>query len=483
MIIVIADDNSNIRFALKSMLLDILDEDETIFFEAKDGVELVSVFSDIDADLAFVDIKMPNMDGLSAIEEIKKNNEMTSFVILSGFSDFKYAKKSISLGVSDYLLKPVDEDDLKELIEKIYEEKKQNSYLENSTFQSQVFNINSYLPLLGDSFSFNEPKIDKNFDYLLVDFVFFYPKDFNERKAEFRYTKLINMPKRLRSAIDEDIIMCHLGTSLNSVQCLIKCSKNRIEYILSIIEKSVLHIEEYPNVILKSLYLTNHSLLKILKENESLQSKIYLSLDKKPYSSTAITNRRADVDIYLNYLQQLFENAQEKNGLEYISILDRFEKEFKTIPSDINLDNIINSIGTELNLDLSIKNQKSLIKKLRENKILSVENTNDLITQMKDYVEKNYMNNFGINEVAEYLNFSPNYLSTQFHKITDIYFVNYLNNYRLEKAKHLLLANSSASIKDIAMLVGYSNARYFSTLYKQAFGILPTAYRKKHINK
>ncbi len=483
MIIVIADDNSNIRFALKSMLLDILAEEETLFFEAKDGNELIDLFSDNVFDLAFVDIKMPNLDGLSAIEIIKKQNESTSFVILSGFSDFKYAKKGISLGVSDYLLKPVDEDDLKELIKKIYQEKKKISFLENSTFQSQVFNIYSYMPLLGDGYNFNEPKIEKTYDYLLVDFIFYYPKNFNKRKVEFRYTKLINMPKRLRNLLSENIIMCHLGTSINFVQCIIKCAKENIENILDIIENNALFIEEYPNIIIKSLYIKNHSLLTILKENTQLETKLFLALDNKPYSLNKVVERNKNEISYLKFLQNLFEHSQDNNGLEYIALLDKFEKQFKSIPKGINLENIINSIGDELNLYTSIKDQKTLINKLRENKILNSENTNYLIKQMKDYVEKNYMNNFGINEVAQYLNFSPNYLSTQFHKITNIYFVNYLNNYRLNKAKHLLLANSSASINDIAMLVGYSNARYFSTLYKQAFGILPTAYRKKHLNK
>jgi len=481
MIIFIADDNSNIRFALKSMLLDILDEEETIFFEASDGIELVDLFNEVVADVAFVDIKMPNMDGLSAIDKIRKQNDSTSFVILSGYSDFEYAKKSISLGVSDYLLKPVDEDDLKELIEKIYEEKKQNAELENSTFQSQVFNINSYLPLLGDSYSFNEPTIDKNTDYLLLNFVFFYPKDFHKRKAEFSYTKLINMPKRLRTSLSHQIIMCHLGTSLNSVQCLIKCNKDNIINIINTIENKVLHIEEYPKVIVKVLYMVNHSLLKLLKENQRIHTQLYLALDNKLFSSSLIENRGVKEELYLNYLQNLFENAQDNNGLEYLSLVDKFEKEFKEIPKGIVFENIILSIGEVLNLDSSINNHKNLIQRLRDNKILQKENTNDLINQMKIYIEKNYMNNFGIYEVAQYLNFSPNYLSTQFHKITGVYFVNYLNNYRLEKAKHLLLANSSATIKDIAMLVGYSNARYFSTLYKQAYGILPTTFRKQHL--
>lgn len=483
MTIVIVDDNLNIRFALKSMLLDILNEEETIFYEAKDGLEMVDLFSAYSFDLAFVDIKMPNLDGLSAIEKIKKNNENTSFVILSGFSDFEYAKKCISLGVSDYLLKPVDEDDLKELIEKIYIEKKQNSILENSNFQAQVFNINSYMPLLGDTFSFNEPEIDEAYDYLLINFLLFYPKDFNKIKSEFRYTNLINLPKRLKNVLPSDVLMCHLETSINSIQCIIKCKINDIENILVLIEKNVIHIKEYPSVILKMFYKENHSLLKLLKENEVFQSKLYLTLDAKPYSKNKIIERSKEEENYLKYIFFLFENSKDNNGLDYVSALDEFEKKYDYIVENVNIENIILTIGNEINLDLSINNQKKLIKKLRSNKILELKNTNDLINQMKEFVEKKYMNNFGINELAQYLNFSPNYLSAQFHKITGICFVNYLNDFRLEKSKNLLLANSSASIKDIAMLVGYSNARYFSTLFKQAFGVLPTVYRKQHIKE
>jgi len=483
MTIAIADDNLNIRFALKSMLLDILNEEDTIFYEAKDGLEMVELFSAYSFDLAFVDIKMPNLDGLSAIEEIKRNNENTSFVILSGFSDFKYAKKSISLGVSDYLLKPVDEDDLKELIEKIYVEKKQNSILENSNFQAQVYNINSYLPLLGETFSFNEPRIDETYDYLLINFLLFYPKDFNKIKSEFRYTNLMNLPKRLKNILPNEVLMCHLETSINSIQCIVKCKITDIENILFLIEKNIIRIKEYPSVILKVFYKRDHSLLKLLKENEIFQSKLYLSLDSKPYSTNKIVERSKEEESYLEYLYILYENSKDNNGLDYVSTLDDFEKNISSFVENVNIDNIILTIGNEFNLDISINNQKDLIEKLRSNKLLELKNTNDLINQMKEFVEKKYMNNFGINELAQYLNFSPNYLSTQFHKITGVCFVNYLNDYRLEKSKNLLLANSSASIKDIAMLVGYSNARYYSTLFKQAFGVLPTVYRKKHLNK
>lgn len=71
-------------------------------------------------DVLLTDIVMPELDGLSLIEKVQKVNPETKFVILSGYEEFSFAKKGIELGVSEYLVKPVNFDELKAVFTRIY---------------------------------------------------------------------------------------------------------------------------------------------------------------------------------------------------------------------------------------------------------------------------------------------------------------------------------------------------------------------------
>lgn len=71
-------------------------------------------------DLAIVDINMPQMDGLEFISRARAVNQNCRFVILSGYSNFAFAQKAIRLGVTDYLIKPVDIEELRKTITSLF---------------------------------------------------------------------------------------------------------------------------------------------------------------------------------------------------------------------------------------------------------------------------------------------------------------------------------------------------------------------------
>lgn len=74
----------------------------------KNGRDGLQKILELKPELVFTDITMPVMNGLDMIEEVQRNHLHTRFVILTGYADFEYARKAIHLGVSDYLLKPID---------------------------------------------------------------------------------------------------------------------------------------------------------------------------------------------------------------------------------------------------------------------------------------------------------------------------------------------------------------------------------------
>lgn len=113
--ILIADDERMVRLSLRSMLLDMNICSENIY-EAKNGEELVENVKEHTPNIAFVDIRMPKMNDLKAIKLSKSLSPKTNWIILTGFSQFDYAKEAIDLGVAKYLLKPVGPEELEEAI-------------------------------------------------------------------------------------------------------------------------------------------------------------------------------------------------------------------------------------------------------------------------------------------------------------------------------------------------------------------------------
>lgn len=113
----IVDDEHLIRKGLTHMIIN-SNEMFSEIKEASDGVEALELLESFQPDLLITDIVMPEMDGLELIREAQKR-DVDRFVILSGYDDFKYAQQAIRLHVTDYLLKPIDQNALSDLLSKI----------------------------------------------------------------------------------------------------------------------------------------------------------------------------------------------------------------------------------------------------------------------------------------------------------------------------------------------------------------------------
>ena len=101
----------------------------------------------------------------------------------------------------------------------------------------------------------------------------------------------------------------------------------------------------------------------------------------------------------------------------------------------------------------------------------------DVVQEAIAYIEEHYMEeDFSLNVLASHVNFSPNHLSAVFRQQTGQPFIKYLTDYRIKKAKELLRCTGKKS-SEIALMVGYKDAHYFSYAFKKAQGMTPTQYR------
>lgn len=114
--------------------------------EAKNGEEGLELIKKVKPDIVITDVRMPIMDGIIMIKELK-NNVDSEYIIISGYDDFKYAQQAIKLGVKDYLLKPIDDNEFYNTLNKVIDivkQKKEKSRISNSKAKVEIFNEFTY---------------------------------------------------------------------------------------------------------------------------------------------------------------------------------------------------------------------------------------------------------------------------------------------------------------------------------------------------
>ena len=190
--ILIADDESIIRQGLK-YIIDWESYGFSIIGEASNGLEALDIMKSKSPDLVLLDIRMPKLSGLEVVREARKAGFQGKVIILSGFSDFNYAKEAIAQGVQYYLTKPIEEEELEKIVvdmaNQLKEEKRKKQVLDNylekaktnilkdlfhNTFNEVSYNLedlnmtaDSYQVVIYEKYSHNIEDISYNFADLL----------------------------------------------------------------------------------------------------------------------------------------------------------------------------------------------------------------------------------------------------------------------------------------------------------------------------
>lgn len=109
--VVIIDDEPRIRRGI-SNCMPWTDMGCVLKGAAANGVEALELIRSVRPDLIITDIRMPDMDGLDLISTLRREGFSSLFIVISGYADFEYAQRAIRYGVSDYILKPIEEKNL-----------------------------------------------------------------------------------------------------------------------------------------------------------------------------------------------------------------------------------------------------------------------------------------------------------------------------------------------------------------------------------
>lgn len=172
--------------------------------EASNGREALTLIDSQKPDIVITDIKMPLMSGLELIQNLKKNKSKAKIIILSGYSDFEYARQAIKYNVFDYVLKPVKAKELKEAIESCIDQSLFDTETERPcgpsekliTYIDTSFSENLSLDGLSTKFNFS-PKYISNLIKAKLG------KSFTDYVTDLRITKAVELLTKTNMEIKE----------------------------------------------------------------------------------------------------------------------------------------------------------------------------------------------------------------------------------------------------------------------------------------
>ena len=439
-------------------------------------------------DISFVDINMPVINGLNAINYAKSISPGTVFIIVTGYSEFEFAKRAIEIKVDNYLLKPVKPSDLKKVIDDSVQ--KQN-YLH--------FEINKYFERLVIAKYHNVENIDINENTLnLMDsfssfkslIIIFDSRD-SELIKRIKTDYFIQIRKQSGSFISKELMIAVFNTSDNILIVLAAFNDNRLSEantFFSECEKTI--SDNNPDILISTFKNSFNSFdinkyysdilqilpLRIIFRNTGRKNSLYFIQHENRDELLRICSLIDSLNKYYNnknYMGYLNTIERLKENSLFLSVMKNNEYR-KSITSYLNVYS-----GFNLKLqDFRIESWFMEITEFGEANISRKNSNSKYIDEVIEYIESNYMKDIGINTISEKLKITPNYLSAIFHKETNLKFTDYISKTRILRARKMLL-ESSLTIREISENVGYHSTRHFTKLFIKYTGQYPSTYRKK----
>lgn len=483
MILLIADDDRLIRFMMKSMLNDILTSDY-IILEAMNGREMVEICRKRQPDIVFTDIKMPYMNGLDAIRESKEYSSKTEFVVISGYSEFAYAQKALKLGVEDYLLKPVDEEELSLVLDRVRTKIAGHKRESNARFQLQLFNMFNYFATVGTEDEYEET-CEKGVSYEVIGMKSRCLKENRELNTDFQKEIIDAMNDFGKMRISCGDYYSQIYSAEGTLYFVFCTTKEGREKLLSYVKK--LSFKNQNSELAYYFYcFTADNMKDVYYACEKIDSNQGIEMNYPVGSVIDVSeiNISEEGREILKNVYQILEAWENADSVLYKEMLNNIYRKYKDMDSGLHLECVAQYCSLVMQQDICCDSYKEFCRsfvEISESMYDNVESTDaDIIGKIKSYVENYYMNDISIGQIAEAFNITPNYLSKIFHQKAGCKFVDYLTEVRISNAKKLLISKKNVSAKDIAVMVGYNSSRYFATLFQKNTGTTPTAYRKEN---
>jgi YesN/AraC family two-component response regulator len=472
--LLIVEDEKIIRQGIKAMVMRSLVPIEEIIL-CKNGEEAFEIVKNNQIDVMITDIRMPKKDGITLVKEIQSLPNIPKVIVISGYDDFSYAVELLRYGAKEYLLKPIERDKIRMILEKLEKE-----------INAEELQLNEIL------------KIGcQQFKYMLLN---------NSISEE----EVLSIESKFKECFFdcEYIVCCTNYRALNDL------NRENIIFLDDINGQSIFILkasdkEEVLSNLLKDHYVgvsRGHKNLRALREGyaQALYARKYAFATGNfitEYNRTESRKETVPGDLIEQYVQMVGTDKLEEANKFLIRIL------YKTKQGQIEPDSfmsIMNAVVEKICmnyknvLDFNTENLKALKNAYGYDNAGSyfeaisawIEAINGkLLNEFDDhknkqkiqkaikFIQENYDKDLNMAVVSNYISMNYSLFSYVFKQYTGMNFVNFLKTIRINEAKRLL-EETDKKIIEISSLVGYENEKHFMKLFKTVCGVSPSEYRK-----
>lgn len=529
--VMIIDDEPYFRKYLRA-LIDWKRYEFEICDEASSSDEGLAKIPESMPDIILADINMPGINGIEFSRQVKSKYPFINIILITGYNEFEYAKQAVKIGISNYISKPFEKQELIDSMvaikNNIMDKKKKDIYVNN--IQKKY---NESIPAVKNNILYNSVKgvYSGNYEKLAADLEaiklrlpelpFIISVLQLELPEEYDLIKREDLNKKVISIIKDSVYSKYLYFEDKDGRTVLITALNEAKKYRLFINICKLIISNVNSKLKLKLTIGIGNICKEISD-------IPLSFDK---AKIALKNKFLlgnNKVIEFNSLKfedsvrEIFPFKLKNDLLMYTRLLDgkKVQETFDTIykfinSSELSIDYIYILYTELLSLCISFLNEygysiekvfgysfhpfeeiiikqtmgevheyvhgiyKTMISFLNSNKKI---HSSKIIGKAKEYIDNNYQrNDLLVEDIAASVFFHPSYLRFLFKKETGITIGEYLTQVRMQKAR-TLLKEGRLRCTEIAAMLGYSDAAYFSKCFKKYNKISPSEY-EKIINK
>ena len=478
-------------------LIGLIDSSFQVVATAMDGEQALEILKDTPCDLVFTDIRMPIMDGVELIGKLRQAQPNLMLVVVSGYSDYAYMSTALRANAVDYLLKPVDEQDMRALlarIKKMYEE-----HNEQRLKAALARQINRISPVTTEQEG--TQRRDRNLHAMLFCAGAMPACENADMCPGSEFWTGMHFGRRAKEALADMAEFCCEFTG--------NVAAERIVFIESGLEDGAVAAQRLFDMLktqdripvscachrapicLDEVSRTLHTLRERLEAGVRIgHSELLVSGEAE--TSGQITPQdgeraQALLSAEPDKWDRSFAESLEQRGLRQQQIFALFNSALRSICDRTGTAQEIlrereNLLRESFSAALSVSELCSDIAGLcagRGAAGMAADSEADFADRIAAYLEQNYAEYITNQLLSSLFGYVPSYLSAVFRRAKGVSPVEYLTQLRMEKAKQLLTGKADMLIKDIAVSVGYKNQYHFSRTFKKYEGVWPTDYREK----
>lgn len=503
--VVIVDDEAMVLRGITNMI-PWKDIDIELAGTAQDGIAGFQLIQQEKPEIVITDIRMPGMLGLEMIRRVKEINPETLFIILSGYSEFEYARQAIEVGVFTYLEKPVSLDELKKVLLNAREvlAKRRNALadtgstaegiLRNLLYDAQKRNVDlSELKMDGfaqdcivricvavcapcgemKKLPSDIEQIRNIIQGLATDNCYIIYALADERIAvlllfEGKYSPIgyYRMLKKLDDSLQLAGYTCHIGIAegVPADTCISKVVSEAVKAYQEAAYKNIAGIymrKKAENSLQTSVEKEKQNVLQCVRNHDLKQIRLVVS---------------AFLD-HLNQQDSSLERIQHEtlaliyNCIEAVDLHDRVKNNewvYKRMPY------------ASLFRQRSYERYQEYLICLFEDMVTFLEENDRHVTRQQvrkgmDYIEGHYKEDLSLQVLSDYVGLNASYFCVLFKEDAGVSYSRYLLDVRMRHAKELL--NAGEKVVNVSQMVGYYNYRHFCKAFKKYTGLTPKEFR------